>query len=125
MTREPGCAASLKAQMTRILRAMYGSPARGPATILEAILGDKERSAQWRAQLRDMVLRVQQVGGIHVLLQFECYFSIKVRAQLRRLMEERCPGRDWSSITTQTGMFWYSGLTRDQGFQLAHRHVYM
>ena len=44
---------------------------------------------------------------------------------LRKLLEEKCPDRDWSSVTDQVGMFWFSGLTREQGNQLATRHVYM
>ena len=40
-------------------------------------------------------------------------------------MVERCPERDWSGITDQRGMFWYSGLTRAQGQELVSRHVYM
>ena len=40
-------------------------------------------------------------------------------------MVDRCPDRDWSSITDQRGMFWFSGLTLAQGKELVSRHVYM
>ena len=48
-----------------------------------------------------------------------------VRKDLRAMLEQLEPGKDWASITTQVGMFWYSGLTRAQGMKLAEQHVYM
>ena len=53
------------------------------------------------------------------------YLHTKVRVRLVGLMNEKCPGMDWTSITGQVGMFWFSGLTRDQGLELGTRHVYM
>merc|ERR1719382_1124294 len=47
------------------------------------------------------------------------------RLHLSSMLEARAPHRDWSDITRQTGMFWYSGLTRDQGELLASHHVYI
>ena len=105
---EAGCVEAVRGQVTLVLRPMYGNPCRAPATIIERVLGREDRREQWRLQLSSMVERIQQV-----------------RQQLRRLLEELAPGRDWSDLTSQTGMFWYSGLTREQGDLLARQHVYI
>ena len=105
---EAACVEAVRGQVTLVLRPMYGNPCRAPATIIERVLGHPIRRDQWRLQLRSMVERIQEV-----------------RRQLRGLLEGLAPGRDWSDITAQTGMFWYSGLTQDQGDQLASQHVYI
>lgn len=108
LLNEPGRVEGVRGQLTLILRAMYGSPCRPPARIIERVLADPDRRDQWRGQLRAMAQRIQEV-----------------RQRLRSLLEELVPSRDWSDITSQTGMFWYSGLTPDQGETLARQHVYI
>ena len=105
---EAGCVSAVRGQVTLVLRPMYGNPSRAPATIIERVLGNPARREQWGLQLRSMVERIQEV-----------------RRQLRGLMEGLAPGRDWADLTSQAGMFWYSGLSREQGEQLAGKHIYI
>jgi len=99
---------AMKSQLTLILRPMYGNPCRPAARLIEEIILNKERRAQWSTQLLSMVDRVKGV-----------------RRDLRAMLEELQPSMDWSSITSQVGMFWYSGLSPEQGMRLAEEHVYM
>jgi aspartate aminotransferase len=99
---------AMKSQLTLILRPMYGNPCRPAARLIEEVLLNKKRREEWSTQLMSMVNRIQGV-----------------RKDLRAMLEQLEPGKDWSSITTQVGMFWYSGLTRAQGMKLAEQHVYM
>ena len=108
LVSEAGRVEAVKGQVTLVLRAMYGSPCRAPARIIEKVLGQEERLSQWRLELRDMVRRIQEV-----------------RQRLRSMLEEKVSSRDWSDITSQTGMFWYSGLSHHQGETLARHHVYI
>ena len=49
-----------------------------------------------------------------------------MRAKLRSALEARTRARDWSHITSQVGMFSYTGLTAPQVLRLrAEHHVYM
>ena len=86
---EAACVRAVRGQVTLVLRPMYGNPCRAPATIIERVLGNPVRREQWRHQLRSMEERIKEV-----------------RQELRRLLEGLAPGRDWSDITAQTGMFW-------------------
>ena len=99
---------AMKSQLTLILRPMYGNPCRPAARLIEMILLDKRRSTEWKSQLQSMVNRVK-----------------KVRQDLGSRLEKLAPGKDWSSITRQVGMFWYSGLSPVQGMKLADKHIYM
>jgi len=99
---------AMKSQLTLILRPMYGNPCRPAARLIEEIILNKEKRAEWNTQLLSMVDRVKGV-----------------RRDLRLMLEELQPSMDWSSITSQVGMFWYSGLSPEQGMMLAEEHVYM
>jgi len=99
---------AMKSQLTLILRPMYGNPCRPAARLIEEILLNKKRRSEWSKQLLSMVERIQGV-----------------RRDLRAMLEKLQPSMDWSSITNQVGMFWYSGLTPAQGHRLAELHVYM
>ena len=49
-----------------------------------------------------------------------------MRKELRGLLERKVPGNDWSGITKQTGMFYFSKLSYKQGMDLMNKHhVYM
>eukprot|EP00091_Calanus_sinicus_P017005 TRINITY_DN36742_c0_g1_i1.p1 TRINITY_DN36742_c0_g1~~TRINITY_DN36742_c0_g1_i1.p1 ORF type:complete len:188 (-),score=39.19 TRINITY_DN36742_c0_g1_i1:106-615(-) len=52
---------AMKSQLTLILRPMYGNPCRPAATLIEEILLNKKRRAEWNTQLMSMVNRIQ--GG--------------------------------------------------------------
>lgn len=92
-----------------IIRQMYSSPPCHGAFIASLILTDKALRAKWCEELVMMAERI-----------------IKMRKTLRFLLEKEVPGRDWSHITSQIGMFSYSGLTVDQVLKLRSEFgVYM
>lgn len=99
---------SVRSQLTLILRPMYGNPCRPAARLVEKILLNPHKKAAWCSQLSSMVDRVN-----------------RVRKDLRAKLELLAPQKDWTSITQQVGMFWYSGLTPAQGWDLAKNHIYM
>ena len=50
----------------------------------------------------------------------------EMRQLLRHNLEKCSPGRDWSPVTKQIGMFYLSKLTPEQGVALREKHhVYM
>ena len=49
-----------------------------------------------------------------------------IRIKLRNLLEKEAPNVDWSDITEQIGMFYFSKLNPKQGEALAvNHHVYI
>ena len=79
---------------------MYGNPCRAPARIMELILLDQARKEQWAQQLAGMVDRVKKVKSSGYS-RLQTSFNLQVRVKLRSMMEERCPHKDWTSITSQ------------------------
>ena len=52
-----------------------------------------------------------------------CVDRVKtMRQKLRSKLDELAPKHDWSSITKQLGMFYYSNLTHAQGVALMEKH---
>ena len=87
--------------MTLVLRPMYGNPCRAPARLMEMILLDTRRRELWAHQLREMVDRVREVRNRPIIESLTLTLTLQIRVKLRTMMEERCPNRDWSSITSQ------------------------
>lgn len=90
-------AARALSQLKRIVRTNYSSPPTHGGDIVARVLTTPELRAQWEKELggmRDRIkaMRKALVEGIH----------------------KRVPGRDFSFILAQRGMFSYSGLTKEQ-----------
>jgi aspartate aminotransferase len=50
----------------------------------------------------------------------------RVRGELRSALESRHPGKDWSFVTSQIGMFSFTGLSPAQVDSMTKKwHVYM
>ena len=96
---------NIMAQMTLIVRPMYSNPAGHGAKILGRILKDESLLELWKRELEEMVSRVD-----------------RIRRRLRELLESHCPVNDWSALTKQIGMFYFSDLTPDQGMALMMKH---
>lgn len=92
-----GDAARILGQLKLAIRRSYSCPPASGAAIVQAILGDAQRNAQWRAELGAMRERMRQV-----------------RATLHGLLREALPTQNFDYLVAQHGMFSYSGLSHAQ-----------
>ncbi len=89
--------ARILGQLKLAIRRSYSCPPASGAAIVQAILGDADRNAQWRAELGSMRERMRQV-----------------RTRLHGLLREALPAQNFDYLIEQHGMFSYSGLSRAQ-----------
>jgi len=99
-------AARALSQIKRIVRANYSNPPTHGSDIVSRVLSTPELRKLWHEELdairnRIKSLRKALVDGIHA----------------------RVPGRDFSFILSQKGMFSYSGLTKEQVGRLREEHA--
>jgi len=104
-----GQAKAIFSQISLIIRPMYSTPPAHGARIVEMILTNPGLYAEWKKELRGLSERISSMRPL-------------LRKELERL---GTPG-DWSNITSQIGMFSFTGLTKAQSLALgdAH-HIYM
>jgi len=90
--------ANLESQLKALIRPMYSNPPVHGARVVSEVLGDPELAAQWRQECKSMADRIKDM-----------------RQALRSSLEDdqKSP-KDWSHITSQIGMFAFTGLTKDQ-----------
>ncbi|WP_339451044.1 amino acid aminotransferase [Pseudomonas sp. EA_5y_Pfl2_R50] len=93
--------ARVLSQVKRVIRTNYSNPPTHGASIVAAVLNSPELRAQWEAELAEMRLRIRGM-----------------REQMVALLAEKAPGRDFSFVSRQRGMFSYSGLTTEQVHRL-------
>lgn len=85
---------SVISQVRGIVRQQYSSPPKHGALIAASILTNPENRKQWLDELGPVVKRMNDM-----------------RAALRSALEKKQVPGDWSHITTQIGMFSFTGLT--------------
>jgi aromatic-amino-acid transaminase len=90
-------AARVLSQLKRVVRANYSNPPTHGGQIVASVLNDPKRRAVWEAELAAMRVRIREM-----------------REALRARLEARVPGKDFSFVTKQRGMFSYTGLTKAQ-----------
>ncbi|CAG9465873.1 unnamed protein product [Pedinophyceae sp. YPF-701] len=106
---EQEVAGRVLSQMKKIARAIYSNPPVHGARIVAEVIGDAGMFDEWKAEMKGMAGRIETVRG-----------------QLRAALEKRKPEKDWSFITSQIGMFSYTGMTPDQVANMTNKwHVYM
>jgi len=109
VTGRPENVENVKSQMTLIVRAMVSNPPAHGARIVETVLLNPELYEEWRDCIRVMSSRI-----------------ISMRASLRQKLEELDTPGDWSHITSQIGMFSYTGLTQEMCvFLKQEKHLYL
>lgn len=81
---------------------MYSNPPIHGARIASEILNDPALRAQWLGEVKGMADRI-----------------ITMRALLKENLERLGSKHDWSHITSQIGMFAYTGLSAEQMDKLA------
>lgn len=96
-------------QLRSLQRVTVSTPPAFGARVVSTILNDKTLEDVWREDLRTMAGRIA-----------------KMRQALRKHLEElQTPGQ-WDHLTSQIGMFCYSGLTAEQVDTMREdHHVYM
>ncbi len=90
-------AARVLSQLKRVIRTNYSTPPTHGAQVVAAVLTSPTLRAQWEDELGAMRRRIQEM-----------------RTLLRTRIEAKVPGSGASHITTQKGMFSYSGLNPAQ-----------
>lgn len=96
-------------QFKRMARALYSNPPTAGARIAAEIIGNPAMFDEWKAEMMGMAGRIETVRG-----------------KLRAALEKRVPEKDWSFITSQIGMFSYTGMSEKQVENMTKKHhVYM
>lgn len=92
-------------QVKILVRPLYSNPPVHGARIASEILNDPALNKQWLGEVKDMADRI-----------------ITMRALLKENLEKLGSKHDWSHITSQIGMFAYTGLKPEQMEALAKEH---
>ncbi len=92
-------------QVKILVRPLYSNPPVHGARVAATILADDALRAQWLGEVKGMADRI-----------------IAMRALLRDNLEKLGSKHDWSHITSQIGMFAYTGLSADQMDTLAKEY---
>lgn len=95
--------------LRRIARGLYSMPPDHGAAVVARILDDAKLDAMWRNELTAMRERIGEL-----------------RASLTKALAKTCPGRDFSAVARQRGMFSMLDLPRGAAERLrAEHHIYM
>jgi len=92
-------------QVKIIVRPLYSNPPIHGARVASEILNNAELNKQWLGEVKGMADRI-----------------ITMRALLKKNLEDLGSKHDWSHITSQIGMFAYTGLNPEQMDALAKKH---
>lgn len=84
-------------QLKRVIRTNYSNPPTHGAALVADVLASGELRVQWEEELGGMRRRIRAM-----------------REGLRQRLEAAVPGKDFSFVTEQRGMFSYTGLTPEQ-----------
>ncbi|MBN1866205.1 aspartate/tyrosine/aromatic aminotransferase [Candidatus Sumerlaeota bacterium] len=87
------------------IRANYSNPPTHGAAIVATILGDPALRAQWEGEVAEIRDRINNMRTLFV-----------------ETLQKKGVKRDFSFITSQKGMFSFSGLTEDQVQELRDKH---
>lgn len=100
---------NVMSQMDIIIRNLYSNPPKHGANIVKKVLSDPALYQEWRDELLAMSMRIQDMRTV--------LFDELVKLQT--------PG-GWTHITSQIGMFSFTGLTPAQSKAMVDKHhIYM
>lgn len=105
MVSNPAAAKAAISNLKLVIRHMYSNPPAHGARIVTHILNSPSLKAQWRREMKMMSDRINEMRG-------------KLRGELLRL---GTPG-NWDHITSQIGMFTFTGLTPAQCKAMKSKH---
>merc|ERR1711935_837175 len=96
-------------QMDILIRNMYSNPPLQGMRIVKTVLKSPELRAMWQEDMTIMSNRI-----------------LEMRKSLRSELEAISTPGDWSHITSQIGMFSYTGLSEEQSVAMLEKHhIYM
>ena len=96
-------------QLKVAARTLWSNPPLYGARIVQTVLGDPKLKAQWYEECAGMAHRI-----------------IAMRQALVENLKKAGSTRDWSHITSQIGMFAYTGLTKAQVERcIKEYHIYL
>lgn len=99
----------VNSRIKQIARPIYSNPPIHGARIVDIILGDEKLTAMWHEDLRIMSRRMNDM-------------RIGMKAALESLGNEH----NWDHVTSQIGMFAFTGLNKDQINELREKYsIYM
>lgn len=102
-------AGRVESQLKLVIRPMYSNPPIHGASIVAAILRDRDLFNEWTIELKAMADRI-----------------ISMRQKLFDALHARGTPGDWSHIIKQIGMFTFTGLNPQQvAFMTKEYHIYM
>jgi len=102
-------AARVESQIKIIARAIWSNPPLHGARIIATVLADPNLRKMWQGELKLMSGRITQM-----------------RQMLKDNLKKAGSTRNWDHITTQIGMFSYTGLTPEQCDKITKdHHVYL
>ncbi|KAJ6361486.1 hypothetical protein OIU78_002008 [Salix suchowensis] len=102
-------AARVESQLKLVIRPMYSNPPIHGASIVAAILKNRDLYNEWTVELKAMADRI-----------------INMRQKLFEALRARGTPGDWSHIVKQIGMFTFTGLNSKQvSFMTKEYHIYM
>ncbi|KAA8495555.1 Aspartate aminotransferase, mitochondrial [Porphyridium purpureum] len=90
-------AQAVESQLKILARPMYSNPPIHGVRVVNEILQEKTLESKWRLEMQGMAERITGM-----------------RMKLRSGLEARGSAKIWDHITSQNGMFCYSGLTPEQ-----------
>ena len=96
-------------QIRIVIRVNYSNPPLHPMKIVHKVLSDKGLYGKWLVELKEVAGRIIEMRGF-------------LRGELERI---KTPG-NWENITSQIGMFSYTGLSKTQSERMVNDyHIYM
>jgi aromatic-amino-acid transaminase len=98
-------AARVLSQLKRVVRTNYSNPPMHGGQVVAAVLGTPNLRVLWEKELAGMRDRIRDM-----------------RKQLAAKLASRVPGQDFGYVTSQRGMFSYSGLSRDAVTKLREKY---
>lgn len=102
---DPEEAKRVESQLKVHIRPSYSNPPRHGARIVSKILADPQKTNDFVDQCMGMAKRIDGM-----------------RYELRQALEDLGSSRSWDHVTSQIGMFAYSGLSKDQVVALREKH---
>ncbi|KAL1995819.1 hypothetical protein VTN49DRAFT_685 [Thermomyces lanuginosus] len=105
VTASPEEKKRVESQIKILIRPLYSNPPIHGARIASTILNDPALYKQWQGEVKGMADRI-----------------IRMRALLRENLEALGSKHNWSHITSQIGMFAYTGLKPEQMEALSKEH---
>ena len=109
MTESPKQIAAVTSQLKMVIRANYSNPPAHGARVVAVVLSDPALFEEWKVELKGMSGRIIQMRRV----LYDALVALKT------------PG-DWTHITSQIGMFSFTGLSVEQCKVLSDKwHVYL